>query len=125
MSKSSTVDRDTWRKVARLPWRARAAGLVLLCSAAAPPMAVLVAALGGSLHAAFLTAHSGLVDLIALCAAVATLLVFESPRSASLAAYARQLRARFLDLQSTFDADDRRRPEEGKEKEDDGLPSEP
>jgi hypothetical protein len=60
----------------------------------------------------------------AACAAIAAVIAFEPPRSASPLAYARQLRARFLELQSTFDADDRRRPGEGKEKEDDRVPSE-
>ena len=36
-----------------------------------------------------------------------------------------KLRARFLELQSTFDAEDRRRPREGKENEDARVPSEP
>jgi hypothetical protein len=63
------------------------------------------------------------LQVVAACFALAAVLAFEPPRSTSPLAYARQLRARFLELQSTFDADDRRRPGEGKEKEDDRVPS--
>ncbi len=42
-----------------------------------------------------------------------------------LFARASQLRARLLEWESTFDADDRRRPEKGKEKEDDRFTPEP
>jgi pimeloyl-ACP methyl ester carboxylesterase len=125
MAKRGTSHRDTWRKVMRLPGPARLAGLVLLGSAAVPAAAVVFAATGESALARFFEAHPAFVNLVAVCAAVAAVLALERPRSAAPFAYARQLRARVLELQSMFDADDRRRPEEGKEKEDDGLPSEP
>ena len=105
---------SAWRKVTRLPHRARAAGLALLGTAAAPAAVSIVAAVGDSSFARFLAAHPGFANLLASCAAVATVLAFEPPRSASPIVYAGQLRARFLELQSTLDADDRRRFEEAK-----------
>jgi hypothetical protein len=125
MATSGTSHRDTWRKLMRLPAPARSAGLVLLGSAAVPAAVVVFALTGETPLARFFEAHPAFVNLVATCAAVAAVLALERPRSASPFAYVRQLRARFLQLQSMFDADDRRRPEEGKEKEDDGLPSEP
>ena len=113
-ARETASDCPAWRKVARLPYRARVAGLALLGTAAAPAAVSIVAAVGGSPFARFLTAHPGFVNLLASCAVVATVLAFEPPRSASAIAYARQLRARFLELQSTLDADDRRRLEEAK-----------
>jgi hypothetical protein len=109
----------------RLPFPARFAGLVLFGSAVVPAAAVLVATTGESPVARFLESHFAFVNLVAACAAAAAVLALEPPRSASPFAYARQLRARFLELQSMFDADDRRRPGKGKEKEDDHVPSEP
>jgi hypothetical protein len=125
MANRDTSHRDTWRKVMRLPKPARAAALVLLGSAAVPAAAVVFAVAGESPVARFFEAHPAFVNLVAVSAAVAAVLALEPPRSASPIDYARQLRARFLELQSTLDADDRRRPEEGKEKEDDRVPSEP
>jgi hypothetical protein len=125
MANSETAHPGAWRKLMRLPAPARVAGLVLLGSATVPAAVVAFAASGESALSRFLEAHPGFVNVTAVCAAVAGLLAFERPRSASPLAYARQLRARFLELQSTLDADDRRRPEEGKEKEDDRHPSEP
>jgi hypothetical protein len=117
-SKAENSTGGRWRRLARLPRPARLAGLVLLACAAAPPTALMVALARESL----LTSHQGarpfLLNVTACCAALVALLVFERPRSSSPLAYARQLRARFLELQSTYDADFRRRPE-GKEKEDD------
>lgn len=125
MATRGTTHRDTWRRLMRLPGPARSAGLVLLGSVVVPAAAVLVATTGDSPVARFLEAHPAVVNLVAVCAAGTAVLVLERPRSASPVAYARQLRARFLELQSMFDADDRRRPGEGKEKEDDRVPSEP
>jgi hypothetical protein len=70
-------------------------------------------------------AHPVLVNLAAFAAAVAAVIAWEPPRSSSPGTYARQLRARFAELQSMFDADDRRRPGEGKENEDARVPYEP
>lgn len=115
-----------WHRLGRLPPRARVAGLVLLGCGTAPPLALLGAAAWESPLAARLWAQPVLVNLIACCVAVAALLAFERPRSASPLVYARQLRVRFLELQSTYDAGSRRRPDEGKEKEDDlDVSSEP
>jgi hypothetical protein len=119
MASPETSHRDTWRKLMCLPAPARSAGLVLLGSAVVPAAAVVVATTGESPVARFLEAHSAFVNLVAASAAVAAVVVLERPCSASPLAYARQLRARFLELQSTLDADDRRRPGEGKEKQDD------
>jgi hypothetical protein len=91
---------------------------VLLGCAAAPATAVAVAATGESGVARFLAAHPAFLNIVAGCIAVAAVLALERPCSASPIAYARQLRARFLELQSTLDADTRRRPGEGKEKQD-------
>ncbi len=118
MASRGTSHPETLRRLMRLPAPARFAGLVLLGSAAVPAAAVVFAATGESPLARFLESHPGFVDFTAVCAAVAGVLALERPRSASPLAYARQLRARFLELQSTYDAGSRRRPE-GKEKEDD------
>ncbi|WP_242333153.1 hypothetical protein [Anaeromyxobacter sp. SG66] len=126
MANPGTLHRDTWRKLMRLPGPARSAGLALLGSAAVPAAAVIVAATGESRVARFLEAHPAFVNLVAVCVAVAAVLALERPHSASPLAYARQLRARFLELQSTLDADTRRRPGEGKEKQDElDVSSEP
>jgi hypothetical protein len=99
---------------------------VLLGCALGPPVALLAAAGWESPLAARLWEHPVLVNLIACCVAVAAVLAVERPRSASPLAYARQLRARFLELQSTYDAGSRRRPDEAREKEDDlDVSSEP
>jgi hypothetical protein len=126
MANPGTFHRDTWRKLMRLPPPARAAGVVLLGSAVVPAAAVFVAATGESRVARVLEAHPAIVNLVAACAAVTAVLALERPRAASPLAYARQLRARFLELQSTLDADTRRRPGEGKEKQDElDVSSEP
>lgn len=125
MANPGLSPRELWRNLMRLPRPARAAGVALLGSSAVPATAVLFAATGESPLARFLEAHPAFVNLVAVCAALAAVLALEPPRSTSPLAYTRQLRARFLALQSTFDADDRRRPGEGKEKEDDHVPSEP
>jgi hypothetical protein len=92
---------------------------------AAFPPAILAGA-GWSPAAAWFAGHPVLVNLAALAAASATLMVWERPRSASPSAYARQLRARLTEFQSKFDTAPRRRREEGKEKEhDDDAPFEP
>lgn len=107
----------------RVPWRTRAGALALLGWSACPP--ALLAGARWSPIAASLAAHPMLVNLAAFAAAVATVIAWEPPRSVSPGKYARQLRARLAELQSTFDAEDRRRPGEGKENEDARVPSEP
>lgn len=91
---------------------------MLLVCAAVPPTVLLTASASDSPVARYVLVGPALLNIFAICGALAVLLVFERPRTASPLAYARQLRARFLELQSTYDADSRRRPE-GKEKEDD------
>ncbi len=111
-------------RLRRLPARALTAGGTLLIAAAVPVATELFRAVAEAQPgrpSMLLTA----LHVAAACAALAAVLAFEPPRSASPLAYARQLRARFLELQSTYDADFRRRPE-GKEKEDDlEVPPEP
>jgi hypothetical protein len=98
---------------------------VLLGCAVSPPVALFLAATWEEALAARLWARPVLMNVIACCAAIAALLAFERPRSASPLVYARQLRARFFELQSAYDADPRR-PREGKEKEHDpDVSSEP
>ena len=110
---------------AGLPPRSRWFLLALLSCAAIPAVAGLVAAQGGSDLAGLLAAHPEAVQVAAALVAVLVLLAFEPPRSTSPPAYVRQLRARFLELQSSFDADGRRHPGEGKEQIDDHVPSKP
>lgn len=124
--------RPWWRRrpvglagFARLPPRSRWFLQALLSCAAIPAVAGLVAAQGGSEFAGLLAAHPEAVQAGAALLAVLLLLAFEPPRSTSPPAYVRQLRARFLELQSAFDADGRRHPGEGKEQEDDQVPSKP
>jgi hypothetical protein len=111
-------------RLRRLPTRALTACGTLLIAAGVPVatafLRVLTEAQPGRWSMLLTALH-----VVAACAALVAVLAFEPPRSASPLAYARQLHARFLELQSTFDADDRRRPREGKEKEDDRVPSEP
>jgi hypothetical protein len=97
----------------------------LLACCALPPAALLAASVGTSRWTAWVGAHPFVSEAFGAVLVAVALLAFDPPRSASPLVYARQLRARFLELQSTFDADDRRRPGEGKEKEDDRVPSEP
>jgi hypothetical protein len=110
-------------RLARLPGRARWLALALLCSATIPAVAGLIAAHGGSELARMLASRADAAQAAGILLAVVALVAFEPPRSISPLAYARQLRALLHELQSTFDADDRRRPE-GKEKEDDHVSSE-
>lgn len=115
----------TLSRLRRLPRRARAATAVLLVCAAAPVAGLVVGTFAGGAVGAAVSAHPYVVHAVALGVAGGALLAFEPPRSASPLAYARQLHARFLELQSTFDVDDRRRPGEGKEKEDDRVSFQP
>jgi hypothetical protein len=110
---------------ARLPARSRWFLVALLSCAAIPAVAGLVAAQGGSVLSGQLAAHPEAVQVGAALLAVLVVVAFEPPRSTSPLAYVRQLRARFLELQSAFDADGRRHPGEGKEKADDHVPSKP
>jgi hypothetical protein len=111
-------------RLRRLPLRALTTCGALFTAAVSPAAVALSGAVVERSPGRGLAADNA-VNVAAWCVALAAVIAFEPPRSASPLAYARQLRARFLELQSTFDADDRRRPREGKEKEDDRVPSEP
>ncbi len=119
------ADASGWARFRMLPRRAQAASVLLLASAAAPPAVVLLSFAGDLGIAAVVCAHSNAIHAGSCLLAVAAVLAFEPPRSTSALAYARQLRARFLEVQSKFDAEHRRRPREGKENEDARVPSEP
>jgi hypothetical protein len=112
-----------WGRLRRVPSRTRAAALAILGCSACPP--ALLAGAPWSPLAASAAAHPALVNLAAFAAAVAAVIAWEPPRCVSPGSYARQLRARFAELKSMFDADDRRRPGEGKENEDARVPYEP
>jgi len=112
------------RRLRRLPAPALTACGALLAAAVVPAAAAFTGVLTGTQRGSGSPLLTWL-QVVAAGVALAAVVAFEPPRSASPLAYARQLRARFLELQSTFDADDRRRPGEGKEKEDDRVPSEP
>ena len=90
--------------------------VALFACAVAPGIASLYAAFGGTPLAAALRTHRAGLPFVALLVAGAVVVVFERPRSASPAAYARQLRDRFLEVQSSFDGALRRREGEGEEK---------
>ncbi len=109
----------------RLPRRARWLVVALLACATAPAAAALIAVRGGSALASAASAYAEPLQVAAAALAGLAILTFEPPRSASPLAYLRQLRARFLLIQSAFDADVRRQPWEGKEKEHDRSPTEP
>ena len=111
-------------RVARLPRRARWLAVALLGCASMPAVAALIAVRGGSALAGVVGANAEAVQAAATLLAVLALVAFEPPRSTSPLAYARQLKARLLAIQSAFDADERLHPREGKEKEDDRSPSE-
>ena len=102
-----------------LPRATRFLGLVLLGCAAAPGVARIYVALGEGALALALREHLAIVPVAALALGCVALVTVERPRSLSPSAYVRQLRDRFLELQSDFDAGLRRRPGEGKENGDD------
>ncbi len=112
-----------WSGLRRIPRRTRRVALLILVCAAFPPATL--AGAGWSPVAAWLAAHPVLVNLAAFAAALATVIVWERPRSASPRAFAHQLRARVAEIQSQVDAEPRRRPGEGKEKEHDDAPFDP
>ncbi len=107
-----------------LPLRVRVFVLALLGASMLPPTVALIS-LGSSEVRVVVGGHPGAVNLASCALVMAALLAFEPPRSTSALAYARQLRTRLLELQSTFDAEHRRRPPEGKENENARVPSEP
>lgn len=118
----------TWAAVARwgrLPRRVRWLVVALLACATVPAAAALVAVRGGSTLATAASVYAEPLQVAAAALAGLAILTFEPPRSASPLAYLRQLRARFLLIQSAFDADVRCQPWEGKEKEHDRSPTEP
>ena len=102
-----------WLRFSSLPLAARALAVALLACAAAPAVGALLELGGNSALVGALGAHPRAVSLASCVVSAAALLAFERPRSPSPVAYARQLRARFLELQSTFDAGFRRRPRGG------------
>lgn len=107
----------SWReRLLLLPWRARLVVLVLLACAAAPAATGVYATLGGTPLAEAMLAHRVALPFAALLVASAAVVFFERPRSASPAAYARQLRDRFLEVQLSFDGALRRREGKGEEK---------
>lgn len=117
-----------WAAVARwgrLPRRARWLAVALLACATVPAVAALIAVRGGSTLATAASAYAGPLQAAAAALAVLAILAFEPPRTASPLAYLRQFKARFLLIQSAFDADVHRQPWEGKEKEHDRSPTEP
>ena len=118
----------TWAAVARwgrLPRRARWLVVALLACATVPAAAALIAVRGGSTLATAASVYAEPLQVAAAALAGLAVLTFEPPCSASPLAYLRQLRARFLLIQSAFDADVHRQPWEGKEKEHDRSPTEP
>ncbi len=107
----------SWRtRLVLLPRSARLPLLLLLACAAAPGAAGLYATFGGTPLAAVLREHRVALPFMGLFAAVAVVVLVERPRSASPGAYARQLRDRILDVQSSFDGALRRREGKGEEK---------
>ncbi len=103
------------KRLSLLPRSARVELLALLACAVAPGAAAIYASFWGTKLAAVLGGHSSAVLCAALLVAGAVVVVFERPRAASVAAYARQLRDRLLEIQSSFDGALRRRAGEGKE----------
>ncbi len=104
------------RRLSLLPKSARVGLLALLACAVAPGAAAIYAGFWGTKLAAVLGDHSSAVLCAALLVAGAVVVVFERPRAAPVAAYARQLRDRLLEIQSSFDGALRRRAEEGEER---------
>jgi hypothetical protein len=107
----------SWRRrLLLVPRSARLVLLALLACAATPGAASLYGAFGGTTLAAVLREHRGALAFMALLVAGAVVVLVERPRSASPGAYARQLRDRVLEVQSSFDGALRRREGEGEEK---------
>jgi hypothetical protein len=105
-----------WRtRLLLVPRTARVLGFVLLATAAAPALVQLYAAVWGGALASALAAHPEALSVAALAMAAAAVLVAEPPRSTSPSAYLTRLRECYLDLQSTYDGDLRRRAHEEEE----------
>jgi len=109
----------TWRERFRLlPRPARLLAFVLFLSALAPGLLEIHATVidpRGSTLAGALAQRPVVASLVSLAMAIGALLILERPRSLSPRAYARQLRARALEIQADFDGALRRRAHEEEE----------
>ncbi len=107
-----------------LPLRVRVFVLALLGASMLPPTVALIS-LGSSEVRVVVGGHPGAVNLASCALVMAALLAFERPRGASPAGYARQLRARLLEIESAYDAITGAGSREGKESEDEVVASKP
>ncbi len=110
---------STWARLRLLPRPVLALGILLLLSAMTPAaveVASLLASPGNPGWSGTLARHSLMAGVLPLAAALGALLIWERPRSASPAAYARQLRDRFVAVQADFDGALRRRAREEEER---------
>jgi hypothetical protein len=127
---SETGSASTWARLRLLPRPVLVLGILLLLSALAPAtleVASLLATPGSPGLLGTFARHPLIVGVLPLAAALGALLSWEQPRSASPAAYARQLRDRVIAVQADFDGALRRRAREEEEKrhEPEPQPSEP
>ena len=127
---SETRSASTWARLRLLPRPVLVLGILLFLSALAPAtleVASLLATPGSPGLLGTLARHPLIVGVLPLAAALGALLLGEQPRSASPAAYARQLRDRVIAVQADFDGALRRRTREEEEKrhEPEPQPSEP
>ena len=127
---SETGSASTWARLRLLPRPVLVLGILLFLSALAPAtleVASLLATPGSPGLLGTLARHPLIVGVLPLAAALGALLLWEQPRSASPAAYARQLRDRVIAVQADFDGALRRRTREEEEKrhEPEPQPSEP
>lgn len=101
-----------WARIRLLPRHFLLLAALLLLLALAPAVAGLVAVLepaGGAGLLPALARGPALVSGLSLGAALGALLAFVRPRSGSPTAYARQLRARWAEIEAELDGDPRRR----------------
>jgi len=101
-----------WARIRLLPRPVLLLALALLISALAPAVAGLIAALEPEPGAGLLSAlvrSPALVGGLSLAAALGALLLAERPRSRSPVTYARQLQARWAEIEADFDGALRRR----------------
>ena len=121
---------STWARLRLLPRPLLLPAPLFLLSALAPAtseVASLLATPGSPGWLGSLARHPVIAGGLPFAAALVALLLWERPRSASPAAYARQLRDRFFAVQAEFDGALRRRAREEEEKrhEPEPQPSEP
>ena len=110
---------STWARLRLLPRPLLLPALLLLLSALAPAtseVASLLATPGSPGWLGSLARHPVIAGGLPFAAALVALLLWERPRSASPAAYARQLRDRVLAVQADFDGALRRRAREEEER---------